>query len=955
MKQKLLKSFLLLCSFIVGSVAWADDYQLYSGDLTPGEYIIYYSGRAMNTTVSSNRLQYTAITPTNNVITTTDASIVWRITANETYWTIYNAAEKKYAASTGTKNQAGLSDDRTSDNVMWTVSGTETYEFVNKANSASKINANLRNNGTYGFACYSTSTGGPLSLYKKVETPADQVATPIITGETPFLNSTEVTITCATEGATIQYCVAGDGINFTDYSTYTEPFQLSYGATVKAKATKSGLTASDETTKVFTKVTPTPNVRNIEAVGTSDQYVVLDNALVTYKNGKYAYLEDWAGAMLLYNCAGDLEAGDMLNGYMHVTGYQVYSDLPEVTAFELVDCTITHGNTVTPKVMTLEQLTDNNTANPFSLYYSQYVKIVDATVTKEFTNNGCTISQGDNPSYSIVVYDQNKSGMTVTLGDVVTVTGHVSINNGTKEIVVFEQSQIVVKDAPVIPTIAEVRAAATSSEVTTQGIVTSCSVGPKYATAFIQDATAAICVYAPVALADDLAVGNKINVTGTLKLWSNLLRIDDPTITVVSTGNTVTPEVTTIPEIYEDWETHTIATVKQGMLVKIESATVLARYEFDNTTNAGIQQGEKSLMVIGIPKDVEYAVGDIMTLIGNISNNGTLCIDNPTNIVIKAEEVDYAFLPFVWEGGDSSTLKAMLGVKTSGLGSDYAESNAPYRVKLDGTGDYIQVKTDSQPGAVVINVKMIGGPNTSKITVQESADGENFTDLEDLEISGSQYHVVVLTTTKAFAETTRYVRFLFTKGSNVGVGYISIGKQETVTINEAGYATCVTKHMVSFPEGLNAYIVTAIGAEKVQLKKVTAVPAETPVVVEGAAGTYTLIPSTSTDAVRDNLLKASDGTVTGKNIYILAKPEGKEAGFYALAEGTFVAEGKAYIQIASETKAFYFSFEDEDADGINSLTPALSEGEGAIFNLAGQRISKMQKGINIVNGKKVLR
>ena len=38
-----------------------------------------------------------------------------------------------------------------------------------------------------------------------------------------------------------------------------------------------------------------------------------------------------------------------------------------------------------------------------------------------------------------------------------------------------------------------------------------------------------------------------------------------------------------------------------------------------------------------------------------------------------------------------------------------------------------------------------------------------------------------------------------------------------------------------------------------------------------------------------------------------------------------------------------------------SLTPALSEGNGAIYNLAGQRLSKMQKGINIVNGKKVLK
>lgn len=36
-----------------------------------------------------------------------------------------------------------------------------------------------------------------------------------------------------------------------------------------------------------------------------------------------------------------------------------------------------------------------------------------------------------------------------------------------------------------------------------------------------------------------------------------------------------------------------------------------------------------------------------------------------------------------------------------------------------------------------------------------------------------------------------------------------------------------------------------------------------------------------------------------------------------------------------------------------NLTPTLSEGEGAIYNLAGQQV-EMQKGINIVDGKKVI-
>ena len=142
--------------------------------------------------------------------------------------------------------------------------------------------------------------------------------------------------------------------------------------------------------------------------------------------------------------------------------------------------------------------------------------------------------------------------------------------------------------------------------------------------------------------------------------------------------------------------------------------------------------------------------------------------------------VDFATLPFEWEGGASADLLALNGVTASGLGSDYGDTNAPYHVKLDHTGDYIQVKTDERPGIVTIDVKMIGGASTSTITVQESADGETFTDVQALTISGAQNDILNLSTTTEFAESSRYVRLLFTKGSNVGVGPISIAKYSEI-------------------------------------------------------------------------------------------------------------------------------------------------------------------------------
>lgn len=151
--------------------ATGDEYALYTGELVEGDYLIVYNGGAMNNTVSSNRLQYESVTVTNDAITTDNAAIVWHIAPSGDYWTLYNVDANAYAASTGTKNQAQMLADGTDDKALWTVSGTETYEFVNKKNAASSVNANLRKNGTYGFACYATSTGGALSLYKKVVEP----------------------------------------------------------------------------------------------------------------------------------------------------------------------------------------------------------------------------------------------------------------------------------------------------------------------------------------------------------------------------------------------------------------------------------------------------------------------------------------------------------------------------------------------------------------------------------------------------------------------------------------------------------------------------------------------------------------------------------------------------------------------------------------------------------------
>lgn len=81
------------------------------------------------------------------------------------------------------------------------------------------------------------------------ETPT--VAAPVISGTTPFAESTQATISCTTAGASIYYTI--DGSTPTSASTaYTEAIALTDTTTVKAIAVKDGVSSS-VTSKTFTK------------------------------------------------------------------------------------------------------------------------------------------------------------------------------------------------------------------------------------------------------------------------------------------------------------------------------------------------------------------------------------------------------------------------------------------------------------------------------------------------------------------------------------------------------------------------------------------------------------------------------------------------------------------------------------------------------------------------------
>ena len=145
------------------------------------------------------------------------------------------------------------------------------------------------------------------------------------------------------------------------------------------------------------------------------------------------------------------------------------------------------------------------------------------------------------------------------------------------------------------------------------------------------------------------------------------------------------------------------------------------------------------------------------------------------------------------------------------------------------------------------------------------------------------------------------------------------------------------------------------------LTRVTEVPAGEGLYIAGTPGRHE-IPQTETSMFYANLLKGVTEPIsispTDGNYTNFIPSNGKYGvGFYTLSSTGTLDAGKAYLQLSTASvagvKALKIEFdENDDPTGI-AITPASTEKQ-TIYNLAGQRVSQPQKGIHIINGKKVL-
>ena len=223
-----------------------------------------------------------------------------------------------------TKSVNLISDDGIQGNSPFTFEGDASSEDFYKVITFTNA---LSNDVTLTFKPTSGKRFVVWGVNSEAEGTSETSFAPTISGEESFVTSTTVTLSAA-EGASIYYTTNGDEPT-TSSTLYESPFTLTETTTVKAIAVEEGKEASAVAEKTFTKVEALASLAALTSkTEAGSYYVTLSNAVVTYVNGNYAYIQDASGAVVMYKSGHGLTAGQVLNGTASVT-YQLRNNNPQ--------------------------------------------------------------------------------------------------------------------------------------------------------------------------------------------------------------------------------------------------------------------------------------------------------------------------------------------------------------------------------------------------------------------------------------------------------------------------------------------------------------------------------------------------------------------------------------------------------------------------------------------------
>ena len=269
------------------------------------------------------------------------------------------------------------------------------------------------------------------------ETPA--VATPVISGNAEFTESTTVTITCETEGAFIYYTIDGtDPFSSATAIKYNAPFDITETTEVKALAITPEAEMSAVATKTFTKKDPAQEISCLEVyqMAKNDVVGLLNPVTVTYSNAANVWVMDGSASMLIYLPSGftnNFKAGDTLSGIAGTVDiYQniVYEIKPDATQAAAIMAT--PGEAPAPSQAAVIEASDVN----------KYVILPGFSIKGEFTAEAKTSLPAVLGEDTVTIYNNFKFAYTFVAGKTYNITGVVSAYKGDPQVYFISAEEV---------------------------------------------------------------------------------------------------------------------------------------------------------------------------------------------------------------------------------------------------------------------------------------------------------------------------------------------------------------------------------------------------------------------------------------------------------------------------------------------------------------------------------
>lgn len=269
---------------------------------------------------------------------------------------------------------------------------------------------------------------------------------------------------------------------------------------------------------------------------------------------------------------------------------------------------------------------------------------------------------------------------------------------------------------------------------------------------------------------------------------------------------------------------------------------------------------------------------------------------------------------------------------------------------------------------VIVSVGGTGGSitfNSLTLSVANNADFTNATTYKEIYPKAStDYTFYITEATDAYYKITYNVTVSSTSNKYYqfnGVKLYGTPASKDISLTDAGYATFCLPYDATVPSGLTAYTATDNG-EIVKLTDIGngKIAAGEGVVLKGEEGTYTFVATAEDVSATANnqMVGVTEDTplTSADNAYMLTrKKDDGTIAFRLLATDYTLGANKAYLKLENNARNLISVVWDDNATGIYDLSEKEEAENGAIYNLAGQKLMRTQKGINIINGKLVIK